>query len=134
MKFYDLLSVRATSLLQNRLRSGLSILGILIGIASVFCMMALSEGAKKLIADDIDKLGGANQFKLTTRALIIKHGRFVRWTRERFTLEDALAIEAACPNVINVLPKNRSGFVTFKTRQGQGTQTILEGVMANYAY
>ena len=52
---------------QNRLRAGLSILGIFIGIASVLCMMAIGDGAKQIIADDIEKLGGANQVQLWIR-------------------------------------------------------------------
>lgn len=62
MKLCNILTIGTEPLLRNRLRASLSILGIFIGIAGVLCMMMLSEGAKKLIADDIDKLGGANQF------------------------------------------------------------------------
>ena len=48
MKFYDAIASGITHIQQNRLRAGLSILGILIGIASVLCMMAIGDGTKKL--------------------------------------------------------------------------------------
>ncbi|MDD9972772.1 MAG: ABC transporter permease [Candidatus Poribacteria bacterium] len=119
-------------LTQNRLRAGLSILGILIGISSVLCMMAIGDGAKLLVADQVDKLGGANQFQFTTRYSIIRRGRRV-WTKERFNLGDAHAIEAVCPGVLYVLPKNERYRMLVTSHQGRETRAFLEGVTANYA-
>ena len=106
MKLRDAIAAGVAHLAQNRLRAGLSILGIFIGIASVLCMMAIGDGAKLLIAQDIEKLGGANQVRLWTLSHIWRNRRFVRRTTERYTLEDVHAIEAECPKVLFVLPKN----------------------------
>lgn len=46
------------SLRSNRLRSGLTILGITIGVASITTILALSGGASKIVTDQIDELGG----------------------------------------------------------------------------
>ena len=70
MKLHDALAAGIAHLSQNRLRTGLSILGILIGIASVLCMMAIGDGAKELVALDIEKLGGANQVQFLEWILI----------------------------------------------------------------
>ena len=64
MKRRDAIVTGILHLSQNRLRAGLSILGVLIGIASVLCMMAIGDGAKLLIAKDLEKLGGTNQVQL----------------------------------------------------------------------
>ena len=64
MKIRDVVVAGILHLSRNRLRAGLSILGILIGIASVLCMMAIGDGAKRLIVKDLEKLGGANQVQL----------------------------------------------------------------------
>ena len=134
MKFRDAIITGVTHLTQNKLRAGLSILGIFIGIASVLCMMAIGDGAKLIIARDIEKLGGANQVEFWTRTSIWKRRRFVRRTTERYTLEDALAIEAECPNVLYVLPKHE-GYETFVTsRNGNQARPLLEGVTADYAH
>ena len=134
MKFRDAIITGVTHLAQNKLRAGLSILGIFIGIASVLCMMAIGDGAKLIIARDIEKLGGANQVQFWTRTSIWKRRRFVRRTTERYTLEDALAIEAECPNVLYVLPKHE-GYETFVTsRNGNQARPLLEGVTADYAH
>ena len=133
MKLRDAISAGIAHLAQNKLRAGLSILGIFIGIASVLCMMAIGDGAKLIIARDIEKLGGENQVQLWTRTSIWKRRRFVRRTIERYTLEDALAIEAECPDVLYVLPKHE-GYSTFVTaRNGNQARPLLEGVTTDYA-
>ena len=97
-------------------------------------MMAIGDGAKLIIARDIEKLGGANQVQFWTRTSIWKRRRFVRRTTERYTLEDALAIEAECLNVLYVLPKHE-GYETFVTsRNGNQARPLLEGVTADYAH
>ena len=134
MKFRDAITAGVAHLAQNKLRAGLSILGIFIGIASVLCMMAIGDGAKLIIARDIEKLGGANQVQFWTRTSIWKRRRFVRRTTERYTLEDALAIEAECLNVLYVLPKHE-GYETFVTsRNGNQARPLLEGVTADYTH
>ena len=99
MKFSDAIAAGMRHIQENKLRAGLSILGIFIGIASVLCMMAVGDGAKKIIADDIEKLGGANQVQLWTRQSVRRRGRRYP-TTERYTLGDAYAIEAECPSIL----------------------------------
>ncbi len=132
MKLRDAITAGVKPLAQNRLRAGLSILGIFIGIAGVLCMIAIGDGGKKLIAEDIEKLGGANQFTLWTRTSIFKRGRLVR-TTERYTLEDAYAIEAECPEVLYVLPNFEDFEILVTSREGNQARALLESVTANYA-
>jgi putative ABC transport system permease protein len=47
------------SLRGNRLRTGLTILGVTIGIASITVILSLSAGATKIITDQVDEQGGA---------------------------------------------------------------------------
>ena len=47
------------SLRSNRLRTGLTILGVTIGIASITVILSLSGGATKIITDQVEELGGA---------------------------------------------------------------------------
>ena len=104
MKLHDALAAGIAHLSQNRLRTGLSILGILIGIASVLCMITIGDGAKVIIAKDIETLGGVNQVQFLRLWRVRRGGRWRR-TTERLTFADARAIEAACPSVRFVLPK-----------------------------
>ncbi|MDE0469643.1 MAG: ABC transporter permease [Candidatus Poribacteria bacterium] len=133
MKFRDAVIAGITHLAQNKLRAGLSILGIFIGITSVLCMMAVGDGAKLIIAQDIEKLGGANQLRLWTRSYIWRNRRFVRRTTERYTIEDVHAIEAECPRVLFVLPKNERWRPLVTSAGGSQARPNLEGVTPDYA-
>jgi putative ABC transport system permease protein len=133
MKFHEAIAAGIGHIQENKTRAGLSILGIFIGIASVLCMMAIGDGAKQIIADDIEKIGGANQIQFWTQTAGWRRGRRYP-TTERYTLEDAPAIEAECPEVTGVLPRNRRNntFVT-SPLGGQFRGADLEGVTADYA-
>ena len=133
MKFHEAIAAGIKHIQENKSRAGLSILGIFIGIASVLCMMAIGDGAKQIIADDIEKIGGANQIQFWTQTAGWRRGRRYP-TTERYTLEDAPAIEAECPEVTGVLPRNRRNntFVT-SPLGGQFRGADLEGVTADYA-
>ena len=134
MKLYDVLAAGITHLRQNRLRAGLSIVGIFIGIASVLCMMAIGDGAKQLIAEDIEKLGGPNQIRFSTRTAIYLKRRLVRRTTERYTFEDVSAIEVECPHVLFVLPEAPNKYWSTVTSQHGGqTRASVEGVTTDYA-
>ncbi len=133
MKLRDVCMSGVKPLWQNKLRSGLSILGIAIGIASVLCMVAIGEGGKRIIADNLEKMGGANQIAFWTRMTIWKGPRLARRTTERYTLQDAAAIEAACPEVLYVLPKVETFRLFVSSRNGSQAITRLEGVTADYA-
>ena len=134
MKHRDAIAIGIEHLTQNRIRAGLSILGIFIGVACVLCMMAIGDGMKLLITRDIEKLGGANQVHFWIRTSVWKSRLLVRCTTERYTLEDAYAIEAECPEVLFVLPKNeRFRPHLISSRYGSQPSPHLEGVTADYA-
>ncbi|MXV75397.1 ABC transporter permease [Candidatus Poribacteria bacterium] len=132
MKFRDAIIAGVQPLTQNRLRAGLSILGIFIGVAGVLCMVAIGDGAKRILVEDIEKLGGANQFTFYTRTSIFKRGRLQR-TTERYTLEDAYAIEAECPEVLYVLPNHESFENFVSSRTGNQAMALIEAATADYA-
>ena len=132
MKLQDAIAAGIAHLTQNRLRAGLSILGIFIGIASVLCMMAIGDGAKKIISDGIETLGGVDQVQLRNNYGYYRRGRWHRIT-ERLKYDDALAIEAEVPHIRYVLPKNERYRILVISRDGSQARPILEGVTADYA-
>ena len=132
MRLRDAIIAGVKPLMENRLRAGLSILGIFIGIAGVLCMVAIGDGAKRILAEDIEKLGGANQLTLWTRMSTFKRGRPQR-TTERYTVADAHAIEAECPEVLYVLPNHESYEILVTSRDGSQTRALLEASTADYA-
>ena len=97
------MSAGVTTVYAHKMRSLLTILGIVIGVASVLAMIAIGDGAKFIILDSFEKIGGANHFRLYRNPLIRKGDRWVRnRSSEYLTREDILAIEAECPSVSGV--------------------------------
>ena len=53
----NLLKVAINALKRNKMRSFLTMLGIIIGVASVITMLAIGQGSKKSIQDQIASMG-----------------------------------------------------------------------------
>jgi putative ABC transport system permease protein len=57
MNFINLLKVAIKAILNNKFRSFLSMLGIIIGVAAVIVMMAIGQGSKQSIRENISAMG-----------------------------------------------------------------------------
>lgn len=55
------IAVAIRALLTNKLRSLLTMLGITIGIAAVLAMVAIGDGAKTIILEDLEKISGISE-------------------------------------------------------------------------
>ena len=82
---------------SNKLRTALTLLGIIIGVLSVTAMLGLAEGVQRGIMDSFRQLGGAN---LTIRPAYDEEG-----PSPTLTLADAEAILDEVPNLISVSPE-----------------------------
>ncbi len=88
------------SLGANKLRSGLTILGIVIGVAAVIAMLGVGTGAQDTITSTISGIG--------TNLLFVFQGNFTETVRnpKPLTMQDANAMKDAflAPSVENVAP------------------------------
>lgn len=57
MKFTKLIKIALTSVWSNKMRSFLTMLGIIIGISSVIILVGMGQGTQKQVSDQIEKLG-----------------------------------------------------------------------------
>lgn len=101
MLFWTIIKVALKSLLANKLRTFLAMLGIIIGVGSVISMLAIGTGAQKQVMERIASMG--------TNLLIIHPAqRGIRGvmsdTSQRLKLEDAKAILEKVPGVFQVAP------------------------------
>jgi macrolide transport system ATP-binding/permease protein len=113
------------SLRMHLLRTGLTLLGIVIGVASVVAMLALGDGSKAQVLSRIEAMG--------TDLLVVRPGaRNVRSREERASLvsADAEAI-GRLSNVRRVLPEY-SGPMTLRGGGNDLTTTVV-GTGADYA-
>ncbi len=117
-----------------RMRSFLTMLGIIIGIAAVILLMAVGEGSKRNILSQIQGSGSGNLYLTPGAQSSILSGRnsTTRDTSAKITMEDLKAIENSVTYPIVVSPANTMG-ITIKrgntTMAGSGifgTETYVE--------
>ncbi|MEE9230840.1 MAG: ABC transporter permease [Acidobacteriota bacterium] len=102
-KAFDIFRLALGAVRMNKLRSALTMLGIIIGIAAVITTVALGEGAKRAIQDRIEALGTD---LLTIRPGSRSHAG-VTTGEVDLTPEDAEAILERASSVIEVVPELR---------------------------
>ena len=103
MKLYEGFSTGLSAILLEKMRSALTMLGIIIGVAAVLAMLAVGEGAKSIVMREFEKYG--SHFTVRRNPWIWRGDRvFPNRSGEHLKYEDVLAIEAECPTVESVIP------------------------------
>ena len=126
MKLYEGFSTGLSVLLQDKMRSVLTMLGIVIGVAAVLAMLAIGDGAKRIVMQEFEKFGG--HFFVRRNPWIWRGDRvFPNRSGEHIKYADVLAIEAECPSVECVIP-SISDEVLVQTREGAMKWTEYNGV------
>jgi putative ABC transport system permease protein len=101
MDLLDLLVISLRTLGKNKLRSGLTVLGVVIGIAAVTTMVSLGQSASQLIQDQFTTLGSNVIIVLPASS---QTGGVRSGTVMTLTEADAHAVAAECPSVLAVSP------------------------------
>ncbi len=129
MKVKNLLKAALRSLAKNKMRTFLTMLGIIIGVASVIAMLAIGEGSKQSIQAQISTLG-TNVLMIFPQASSTGGVRMEAGSSQKMTLEDVTAIVERCPSVAFITPQVRtSGQLVAGT---QNWRTSVYGVYPNY--
>ncbi|MEI8343789.1 MAG: ABC transporter permease [Candidatus Moraniibacteriota bacterium] len=126
----DILKETFWSLSSNKVRSGLTMLGIVIGIASVITMVSIGQGAQASIATSIQSIG--------SNLIIVRPGAQRSGgvsggagSSATLTIDDANAIKSEIPNVQAVAPEDSKRSQV--TAKGTNTNTQVVGTVADYA-
>ncbi len=116
-----------TTLVANKLRSSLTMLGIIIGNASVIAMVGIGQGAQKLASEQFQSLGPNVLF-------VVPGSQKTRNTTfevpKTLVLEDAKAIATQVPSVKEVAPQiNSRQLVTYRNKN---TTTLIVGTTPEF--
>lgn len=127
MNYLNSFVVALESLAANKLRSALTVLGIVIGVAAVIAMLAVGRGAQSTITGTIEGIG-------TNLLFVISGGNSDVTNPKPLTLADAQALRDsfAAPSVIGVAPMMQGSATV--TAQGESTSTTLEAVTPDYGW
>ncbi len=129
MPVLETLAVALEALRANKLRSFLTMLGIVIGVSAVIAMVALGRGAQQSVKDRIAALGTT---LLTVMPGTQRGPGFIASASDRaaLELEDATALEELGTVIAAVQPEmSRSMQVVYG---GHNTNTTIVGTSANY--
>lgn len=131
MRFSDLLEEALRSILANKLRSGLTILGIVIGITAVISMLSIGEGAKKQLVESFESLG-SNNLMIIPGAIqpgrgIVSTGRGSAQTLKN----DDIDVIKNIPGILAISPEVQRRF-QIVSQEGKNTNTLVLGVNPEY--
>jgi putative ABC transport system permease protein len=128
MPLREVLRVALEALRVNKMRSILTMLGIVIGVAAVIAMLALGSGAQQAVNQRIASLG--TTLVTVVPGQVFSGGIASSTDRARLEVEDAEALAARGTSFVAVQPEmSRQLQVQFLT---QNTSTNIIGTPANY--
>jgi putative ABC transport system permease protein len=128
MDFMETIRVAIGALRANKLRSMLTMLGIVIGVSAVIAVVALGTGAQKAVNDRISSLGTT---LLTVSPGQARTGGVMSFdNRSRLTMEDAQALVDRGTEFGAVQPEMSSNLQVQFLNKNAGTQVV--GTTANY--
>lgn len=129
MNYSNLFRIAIRALIRNKLRAFLTMLGIIIGVASVIAMLAIGEGSKQKIRGQISSMG-------TNMVMIMpnfqRRGGVSLGSSSSMALKytDVVALRTEATDISSVSPEVRaSGQVIYSN---QNTQTTIYGVSEEY--
>jgi len=129
MSLMRTLIVAIRALLRNKMRSFLTVLGVIIGVSAVIAMVAIGEGAKARVQEAFDQMG--------TNLLMVRSGSSNRGgahggsgSQPTLTWDDLRAIQQEAPSVALAAPQ----LATNAQVQGEGANwsTSVQGTTPDY--
>src|SRR3954463_5013651 len=125
----EIIAVALGALRANKLRSMLTMLGIVIGVAAVIAMVAIGTGAQQAVKDRINALG--------TTLLTVNPGQqrqggvAIGGANAKLTLDDAKALEDSGGTLFDAVQPEMGGNQQV-TWMNKNTSTSIVGTSANY--
>lgn len=101
--YRDTLRMALRALKRNKLRTALTMLGIMIAIAAVICTVAVGQGATRQVQDQLTALG-INMIWIEAGGRNVNGVRTGNGATKTLTVDDAAAIKASVPQIVSVAP------------------------------
>jgi putative ABC transport system permease protein len=103
VKFVESFIIAIRSLFANKLRSSLTMLGVIIGVGSVITLMSVGRGAEASITSTLEGFG-TNLIYVTSQTPGVEGLAAMQMASHSFTVSDAEAIAERVPSVTAVAP------------------------------
>ncbi len=120
MNLFECIILGISSLRRNPLRSALTILGIIVGVASVVSMVSVGDGSSEMVLREIERTGGTKMIEIykdewdkqsgtlsrAAGSAVRGRGRWQRNRAEDLETEDAFEILKHARGVVNVVAED----------------------------
>ncbi|MBI4473032.1 MAG: ABC transporter permease [Acidobacteria bacterium] len=132
----EIILLALDSLRKNKLRSFLTVLGVVIGVATVIGMSSIIAGLNGSIASSLENLGSNLIFVVRIGPVVGGRAPTEIFNRKFFTLEDAEAVRElplvreVAPVVRYFSPPTSANSYSIRYRDRTAKNTIIEGVTA----
>jgi putative ABC transport system permease protein len=129
MDFAEVFRVALRALGRNKMRTTLTMLGMIIGVGAVICTVAIGEGASNQVQEQIRNIGD-NMIWIEAGGRNLNGVRTGTRGTKSLTLGDAKAVEQQVPLVFNVSPHVDTGVQV--VYENQNWFTWVRGVSPKY--
>jgi putative ABC transport system permease protein len=128
-----LISLKAalTALERNKMRTFLTMLGVIIGVAAVIAMVSVGSGASAQVEKSISSMG-SNTIYIFPGTQSSSGARTAIGSGRTLTIEDSQAMTSECPSVAYATPQLRTGAQL--VYGNQNWSTTIYGVNENFPY
>jgi len=103
MSLINLIRIALKALERNKLRALLTMLGIIIGVASVIAMVAIGQGSKQSIHDQLSSMG-TNMITIQPASNLNGGVRIAGTSFQTLTIKDIVALKAGAVNITEISP------------------------------
>jgi putative ABC transport system permease protein len=129
MSYTNLFRIAIRALVRNQLRAILTMLGIIIGVASVIAMLALGEGSKRKMRAEMSEMG-TNMIMVMPNFMRRGGVSLGSSSSNAMKMSDVVALRNEAASLAAVSPEIRaSGQIIYSN---QNTQTTIYGVSEEY--
>jgi putative ABC transport system permease protein len=103
MSYREVIRIALRALARNKMRTILTMLGIIIGVGAVICVVAIGQGAGQAVQGQIQSLG-ENMLWIQAGSVNTSGVRMGAQATKTLTLQDAQAIQQQVPTIIAMSP------------------------------
>ncbi len=127
MLFFQILRTAFRGIVANKMRTSLTMLGIIIGVGAIIAMLSLGEGAKQQVIESMSRFG-TNVLRVRPGMARMGHVRTGRV--ETLTLDDAEALKKEVPGIRFLSPVVASSIQVKYSNRNAGT--LITGTTPEY--
>jgi putative ABC transport system permease protein len=124
MNYIEALKIALQSLWANKLRSVLTLVGVIIGVGSVIMVVTLANGAKEFVTSKVNSYGAATITISRMPQTFMTIEEYVEFQKRKFvTIDDYRAVLSDCRGCVTVgAQRSSTGKVVFGKRSATDTQ------------